>query len=259
MTDNDNDSLDIDFACSEAFDSLDIFKEGDSLNIIKDLLPTEMQTFFEDIDRMDLSDESVTHTLTNECDIESSNKPGMVSLTPSDDRNVFIFPSDATPNTGFADVNENKEFNNMSSSDPLMGCNFNTALDLSNLQPDEVFINLRSMYNLSVEQPRGTLHLGEIQINEKQPVLPDPEEVILKAPVLRSKEPHLNADQYCKSNKLEKEQMNIRTNLKSVDLGVFCGKTTNQTEKDNYITRTIKQFNDAIQCKKYLLPPFLVG
>ncbi|XP_017470725.1 PREDICTED: sterol regulatory element-binding protein 2 isoform X2 [Rhagoletis zephyria] len=182
---------------------------------------------------MDLSDESVTHTLTNECDIESSNKPGMVSLTPSDDRNVFIFPSDATPNTGFADVNENKEFNNMSSSDPLMGCNFNTALDLSNLQPDEVFINLRSMYNLSVEQPRGTLHLGEIQINEKQPVLPDPEEVILKAPVLRSKERHLNADQYCKSNKLEKEQMNIRTNLKSVDLGVFCGKTTNQTEKLN--------------------------
>lgn len=191
-----------------------------------------MQTFFEDIDRMDLCDEASSNILTNECGITSSNKPDMASLTPPDDRNVFIFPSDAITNNGFADINEMKELNNLSSSDPLMGSHINTALNLSNTQSVEIFNSLRSMYNLGVEQQRGTLHLREMQVNEKQTMLAESEELTLKVPLIQSKDHHLTSDEYCKPSKLEKRQMNIQTKFKPVELlDVSCGKMPNETEK----------------------------
>uniref|UniRef100_A0A0A1XBK7 Sterol regulatory element-binding protein 2 n=1 Tax=Zeugodacus cucurbitae TaxID=28588 RepID=A0A0A1XBK7_ZEUCU len=111
--------IDMDFSYGAAFDSLDIFKEEDALNIIKDMVPLEMQNFFEDIDQMEFSNDTISNQLGSDCSGETIN---------FSDPDLFMQSKVSSP-----DIIHNgglKCANNYSSSDPLMAGHINPVVSI---------------------------------------------------------------------------------------------------------------------------------
>ncbi|XP_053952863.1 sterol regulatory element-binding protein 2 [Anastrepha ludens] len=150
MEDNDEiNSLDLEFGCDGAFDSFDIFKEEDDLNMIKDMLP-EIQNFFENIDEMDLSTDAVSNTLINDCALDPK-KIETSSITPPKKSAVFALPSDPITSNAFPNINERKRMNNLHASDPLMAVQFNPVMDLPGSISD-IAHSLQSMNHMTLDQ-----------------------------------------------------------------------------------------------------------
>ncbi|XP_018789489.1 PREDICTED: sterol regulatory element-binding protein 2 [Bactrocera latifrons] len=192
---NSSNSVDMEFSYGTGFDSLDIFKEEDTLNIIKDMVPLEMQNFFEDIDQMEFSDEALSNNLLHDCNVDTLNfiEPNLL-LQPK------VSSPDLVNNTGKSCTNS------YSSSDPLMAGHLNHVAALPS--PSHAVEFNSSSNSLPLDQKW-------IMRNEQNPVrsnqvVDKPKEFCNVNPVKEDKPDYSKNDCY-KSNVLESVQNHIQS------------------------------------------------
>uniref|UniRef100_A0A034W8S7 Sterol regulatory element-binding protein 2 n=1 Tax=Bactrocera dorsalis TaxID=27457 RepID=A0A034W8S7_BACDO len=212
--------VDMEFSYGTGFDSLDIFKEEDTLNIIKDMVPLEMRDFFEDIDQMEFSDEALSNNLLPDCNVDTLNFIGP---------DLLLQPKVSSPDL----VNNAGKncTNSYSSSDPLMAGHLNHVATLP------------SIHAVEFNSSSNSLPLDQkwIMRNEQNPVRSNqvadkPKEFCNVNPVKEDK-PDFSKNDCYKSNALE----NVQNHIQSVEF-------RNDVLKEGiYDNEKISQANITIQ------------
>nr|XP_014095998.2 sterol regulatory element-binding protein 2 isoform X1 [Bactrocera oleae] len=217
---NSSKPADMDFSYGTAFDSLDIFKEEDTLNIIKDMVPIEMQNFFEDIDQMEFSDEALSNHLLHDCNVEALNFIGPDLLLPP-----RVSSPDLVKNGG------KNCTNNYSSSDPLMAGHLNPVVTL----PSVPAVEINSSSNILPFDQKWTM--GNEQNPMRSNKVVDKSREFCNVNPVQEDKPDFSKNDCYKSNVLE----NVQNHIQSVDF------SNDLLKKGIYDNEKISQANIPMQ------------
>lgn len=161
-----------------------------------------MESFFEDIDQMELSDDAASSNLTSDCNLEPLEITEHSTLLQSKAPSAFVLPSRQVGTPEFANAGEIKQVCSLTASDPVMAAHMTPVLNLASPSCGE----LNAASSIIIENPV-----------EKRNGFVKTELVDICGPLMKN-EPILSDSSYFNPNTIKKIGSNMQNNITSREL-----------------------------------------